>query len=75
MSLSLEMIAPRSCSHFRFFLCMVFFVVSIDLSPGFHPPREAGADDVAALASRLLLGFSSPKGSWGGVDVDALASG
>ena len=53
------------------FLCFRFSL----LSPGFRPPREAGAANVAALASGLFLGVSSPKGSWGGVDVAALASG
>ena len=47
----------------------------MNLSPGFRPPREAGAANVAALASGLFLGVSSPKGSWGGVDDAALASG
>ena len=32
---------------------------------GFFPPREAGTADVAALASKLCLKVSSPKGSWG----------
>ena len=46
-----------------------------ELLPGFRPPREAGADDVAALASEVLLGVSSPKRSWGGINEAALASG
>ena len=65
VSLYLELIAPRSCFLFRFSL----------LSPGFRPPRKAGAANVAALASGLFIGVSSPKGIWGGVDVAALASG
>ena len=42
---------------------------------GFCPPSEAGANDVAALASEVLLGVSSPKRSWGGINDAALASG
>ena len=42
---------------------------------GFRPPREAGAADVATLASELCLGFTFPKGSWGGVNDAALAGG
>ena len=41
---------------------------------GFRPPREAGAVDVAALASELCLGVMFPKGSWGGVNDSALTS-
>ena len=65
MSLSLELIAPRSCFLFRSSL----------LSAGFCPPREAGEANVAALASGLFIGVTPPKGSWGGIDVVALASG
>ena len=42
---------------------------------GFRPPSKAGAADVAALASKVLLEVSSPKRSWGGVNDAALASG
>ena len=42
---------------------------------GFSPSRDSGAADVAALASELLLGVSSPKQSWVRVNDAALASG
>ena len=58
-------------SRFLLFLCFRFSL----LSPRFRPPREAGAANVAALASGLFLGVSSPKGIWDSVDVAALASG
>ena len=58
-----------------FFPCFCPPGASLRLSLGFRPPREAGAADVAALASGLFLGVLSPKGSWGGVDDAALASG
>ena len=57
------------------FVLLCSWSSSMNLSSGFRPPREAGAADVVALASELCLGVSSPKGSWGGVNDAALASG
>ena len=57
------------------FVLLCSWSSSMNFSLGFRPLSEAGAANVAALASGLLLGVSSPKGSWVGVNVAALASG